>query len=107
MLAKGRATLYATTSRAKQLQKDYLQSMHAEDLAFSTSNKKKDAARKLQMKVEQHRKEQLEIERRKLIKETLRIERDRYSNLLIGLRNIHSYKNAKISTVFLFDLKKA
>lgn len=77
MLAKGRATLYATTSRAKQLQKDYLQSMHAEDLAFSTSNKKKDAARKLQMKVEQHRKEQLEIERRKLIKETLRIERDR------------------------------
>ena len=77
MLSKSRATLYATNSRAKQLQKDYLSSMHSEDLAFSSSNKKKDAERKLKLRVEQHQKEQKEIERKKVIKETLRIERDK------------------------------
>ena len=73
--SKSRATLYATNARAKQLQKDYLNSMHAEDLAFSTSNKKKDAARKLKLKIEQRKKEQVEIERKKHLKELLRIEK--------------------------------
>jgi hypothetical protein len=74
--SKTRATLHATTSRARMLELEYLQSMHAEDLAFSTANKKKDAARKTELRRQQRLKELAASAERSIIKEKLRQERD-------------------------------
>lgn len=74
--SKSRATLYATTSRAKQIEAEYLQSLHSEDLAFSTSNKKKDAERKRELRRKQRLKELAEGEERKRQKDQQRDERN-------------------------------
>ena len=55
--SKSRATLHSTLSRARQIEAEYLQSMNPEDLAFSTSNKKKDAERKTELRRQQRLKE--------------------------------------------------
>ena len=74
--SKSRATLYATTSRAQQIEAEYLQSLHSEDLAFSTSNKKKDAERKRELRRQQRIKELAEGEERKQLKDQQRDERN-------------------------------
>ena len=74
--SKSRATLHSTLSRARQIEAEYLQSMNPEDLAFSTSNKKKDAERKTELRRQQRLKELAAVAEKNKMKEQLRKERD-------------------------------